>query len=64
MDIEDCEFYREMMDKYKRQAVAALQLAKEWEEIAKERQELLEQIVALTATRQLIAVSMPTKGDA
>ena len=62
--MEDREFYQEMAEKYKRQAQAALQLAKEWEQIAGERQELLEQIISLTATRQLIAVSMPTKGDA
>ena len=62
--MSDVVFQEDLIEHYKRQARAALQLAKEWEEIAKERQELLEQIVALTATRQLIAVSMPTKGDA
>jgi hypothetical protein len=61
---EDAEFWQNMAEKYKAQARAALSVAKEWESIAKERQELLEQIVMLTHQKNVIAVSLPTGGEA
>ena len=63
MDTDE-EFYREMAEKYQRQARAALQLAKEWEEIARERQDLLDQMVTLISAKQMLAVALPTRGDA
>jgi hypothetical protein len=62
--MDDSEFYQEMAEKYKRQALAALQLAKEWEEIANERQQLLDQMITLISAKQMLAVALPTRGDA
>lgn len=62
--MNDAEFYEQMMEKYKRQALAALRLAKEWEEIATERQQLLDQMVTLISAKQMLAVAMHTEGKA
>jgi glutamate racemase len=61
---DDCEHFALMAEKYRAQAKAAFQLAKEWEEIANERQELLEQMVSLISAKQMLAVAMPTEGKA
>ena len=54
----------ELAAKYRHQALAALQLAREWQEIADDRQKLLEQMLMLIHTKQAMAIALPTGGEA
>ena len=61
---DDVDFWRSLAERREHQAKAALQLAKEWEQIADERQELLEQMLTLVATKNAIVTALPTRGEA